>query len=61
MYRELEILDKELALTDMPQYRRVQLVEEIKSRFDDFERQIEWLKQEVEWLEDHAVNEWKSR
>lgn len=57
MYRELEILDKELALTDMPQYRRVQLVEEIKSRFDDFERQIEWLKQEVEWLEDHAVNE----
>lgn len=57
MYRELEVLDKELALTDMPQYRRVQLVEEIKSRFDDFERQIEWLKQEVEWLEDHAVNE----
>ena len=57
MYRELEVLDKELALTDMPQYRRVQLVEQIKIRFDDFERQIEWLKQEVEWLEDHAVNE----
>lgn len=56
-YRELEVLDKELALTDMPQYRRVQLVEEIKSRFDDFERQIEWLKQEVEWLEDHVENE----